>query len=154
MNNFEKDKEINNFENQSIKNIINSIFQLVLFPKFKKYKIVFSKTNQKRMKASMSILLKKQLILNNEMYSYPNFLKEVSDDVIEYCIKEYLEKNRQAISSKILYNEFEEPITDIIEKNMIALNFVKDLLNINKGFVNKDFIFPYKTKHKIEKIKK
>lgn len=154
MNIFEKDKEISNFENQLIKNIINNIFQLVLFPKFKKYKIAFSKTNQKRMKASMSILLKKQFILNNEMDSYPNFLKEVSDDVIEYCIKEYLEKNRQAISSKILYNEFEEPITDIIEKNMIALNFVKDLLKINKGFVNKNFIFPYKTKHKIEKIKK
>lgn len=149
MNNSKKGKAINSLENQSIKNIINNIFQLVLFPEFKKYKIVFSSTNQKRMKASLSTLLKKHLILNNEMDSYPDFLKEVSDDVIEYCIKEYLEKNKQPISSKVLYNEFEESITDILEKNMIALNFAKDLLKINKGFV-----FPYETKHKIEKIKK
>ena len=149
MNNFKRGKAINSLERQSIKNIIDNIFQLVLFPEFKKYKILFSQNSQKRMKASMSILLKKQLILNNEMDSYPNFLKEVSDDVIEYCIKEYLEKNKQTISSKVLYNEFEESITDILEKNMIAFNFAKDLLKINKSFV-----FPYETKHKIEKIKK
>lgn len=132
-------KTISKSERKALETITSNIMEMVVVPEFKKNKIPFPANDQKKLKLSIFALLKKELIFNNEMDTYSNFLRDVSDDVIEYCIEEYLEKHRKMIPAKYskerldsgvkhseqdiifgasFYDEFEDPIKEIIEKNI------------------------------------
>ncbi len=132
-------KTISKSERKALETIVSNIMEMVVVPEFKKNKIPFSVNDKKKMNLSIFALLKKELIFNNEMSTYSDFLRDVSDDVIEYCIEEYLAKHKKMIPSKYskerldsgvkhsvqdfifgatFYDEFEDPIKEIIEKNI------------------------------------
>lgn len=135
-------KEID-FEIKSINRvrlIVSDILQEIIVPEFKKYKIPFPKNDKEQMASSIFTLLKKELV-DDDLSDYPTFfmnmVESIADDVVEYCIEEYLYKHKKMIPAKNskerthsgvssseqtiifgarFYDEFEDPIIDIIRR--------------------------------------
>lgn len=138
------DSTIKNVE--AVKLMTDSILQEVVIPEFSEYKIPFSKKEKEEMTSSIFDLLKKKFILSNEISLYSNFLTDVADDIIENYIEKHLDMHKKMIPAKNskerlysgialseqgtifgtkFYDDFEEPIVNIIKKRWKAYTRVK-----------------------------